>query len=32
MAQLSECKLGQKLFQFIRYEIFQIVNQKLKKV
>ena len=31
-AQLSDFKLGQKLFQFMRYEIFKMVIQKFKKV
>ena len=31
-AQLSDFKLGKKLFQFMRYEILKIVNQKFKKV
>ena len=31
-AQLSDFKLGQKLFQFLRYDIFKIVKKKFKKV
>ena len=31
-AQLSDFKLGKKPFQFMRYEILKIVNQKFKKV
>ena len=31
-AQLSDFKLGKKLFQFLSYEILKIVNKKFKKV
>ena len=30
-AQLSDFKLGQKLSQLMSYDIFQIVNPKIKK-
>ena len=31
-AQLSDFKLGKRLFQFLRYEILKICNQKFNKV
>ena len=31
-AQISDSKLGKKLFQFGSYEILKIVHQKFKKV